>query len=194
MMIDYYSRKVGVRHWYEGHLQEGQGGDPGVLQEGVPRERHHQHRGEQPLHQDQQLVQARPEEVSQQHSAVGETLQMSWWVLASISWNQIIVLLVTGAWKCTVCRFLTRINDSEMEVECRKKVEHQQKVLDMKKVSNIQHRASDTNTQNIEKTRNLDRNIPPDPDCFLRDYLLSVNSNFSAFQTRNILCKNLWKE
>ena len=78
-----------------------------------------------------------------------------------------------------------------MEVECRKKVEHQQKVLDMKKVSNIQHRASDTNTQNIEKTRNLDRKIPPDPDCFLRDYLLSVNSNFSAFQTRNILCKNL---
>lgn len=68
---------MGVRYRHEGHMQEGQGRDPGVLQEGLPRARHHQHRGEQPLRQDQQLVQAGPEEVSLRQPAVGQTLPMS---------------------------------------------------------------------------------------------------------------------
>ena len=71
-------RQVGVGHRHEGHLQERQSGDPGVLQEGLPRERHHQYRGEQSLRQDQCLVQARPEEVPDRHPAVGQAIQMSW--------------------------------------------------------------------------------------------------------------------
>ena len=68
---------MGVRHRHEGRLQERQGRDPGILQEGLSREGHHQHRGEQPLRQDQQLVQARPEEVQRWIPAVGQAVQMS---------------------------------------------------------------------------------------------------------------------
>ena len=67
---------MGVRHGHEGVVQEGQGGDSGVLQEGLPRAGHHQHRGEQPLRQGQQLVQARPEEVPERLPAVGQAVQM----------------------------------------------------------------------------------------------------------------------
>ena len=67
---------MGVRHGHEGNVQEGQGGDSGVLQEGLPRAGHHQHGGEQPLRQGQQLVQARPEEVPKWDSAMGQTIQM----------------------------------------------------------------------------------------------------------------------
>ena len=68
---------MGVRHGHEGDVQEGQGGDSGVLQEGLPRAGHHQHRGEQPLRQGVQLVQAGPEEVQEWQPAVGQAVQMS---------------------------------------------------------------------------------------------------------------------
>ncbi len=52
------------------------GWDPGVLQEGVPRQGHHQHCGGQPRHQDWKLVQAGQEEVPEP-AHVGQAIQVA---------------------------------------------------------------------------------------------------------------------